>query len=406
MKRSRLRRALAAVLFVAWISAAVCAPACAEAPSPEETADTRTLAQVVDELREEYRLNETNFSVSYYNTVTGESYAWNDTYMMLAASTYKLPLNLYYYELERAGTLDADSPIGGTTLANAHFRSIVNSENEISHAMIDAIGSFPEYKQAMRKYFDMRDEEIDPVYYADNHYCTRMMMEVLQYLYENADDYPELLEYLLQACPDMYAKRYVTEYAVAHKYGSYAGYENDVAIIYAKQPFLLAVYTYNVGGEEICAQFARELTDYTDRQYQIALEQAEETARAAEAAAQKAAEETERRAAEAAEEQAAAQTAKAEEAASVQELPQEDAKDEPSALTRVAAFLVGGQPLLWMIPLAALIALGGAACIRPLFSGEEGLKKRMEKYTRMADFEQKESPTQQAAAEAEEEKLT
>ncbi len=406
MKQSRLRRVSTAVLLTVGLLATACASVGAEAAAPDEVTDTRTLSQLIDDLREEYRLNETNFSVSYFNTVTGESYAWNDTYMMLAASTYKLPLNLYYYELERDGTLDADSPIGGTTLANAHYRSIVNSENEISHAMIDAIGSFPEYKQAMRKYFSMTDEEIDPVYYVDNHYCTRMMMEVLQYLYENAEDYPKLMDYLLQACPDMYAKRYVTEYAVAHKYGSYAGFENDVAIIYAKQPFLLAVYTYNVGGEEICARFARELTDYTDSRHQIALEQAEEAARAEEAAAREAAEEAERLAAEAAAEKTAAQTAEAEESETVQSAAEESTRDEPSAITRIAAFLVGGQPLLWMIPLAAVIALGGAACIRPLFSGEDGLKKRMGRYTRMADFEKSEPTAQEPETESDDENRT
>ena len=38
--------------------------------------------------------DEKNFAISYYNTVTGESYAWNDTWFSIAASTYKLPLNM------------------------------------------------------------------------------------------------------------------------------------------------------------------------------------------------------------------------------------------------------------------------------------------------------------------------
>ena len=50
-------------------------------------------------------LTEDNFAISYYDTVTGESYDWNETHMMIAGSTFKLPLNLYYYELENAGEI-------------------------------------------------------------------------------------------------------------------------------------------------------------------------------------------------------------------------------------------------------------------------------------------------------------
>ena len=62
-----------------------------------------------DRLRAEYHLDETNFAVSYYNTVTGEEYNWNETAMFTAASTFKLPLNLYYYELQNEGKISGDT---------------------------------------------------------------------------------------------------------------------------------------------------------------------------------------------------------------------------------------------------------------------------------------------------------
>ena len=65
--------------------------------SPALAADEPdTLAARFDALRAEYHLDEKNFAVSYYNTVTGEEYNWNETAMLTAASTFKLPLNLYY----------------------------------------------------------------------------------------------------------------------------------------------------------------------------------------------------------------------------------------------------------------------------------------------------------------------
>ena len=44
-----------------------------------------------------------------------------------------------------------------------------------------------------KRYFTMTDDEIDPKYYQDNYYCTRMMMDALKYLYAHADEFPEML---------------------------------------------------------------------------------------------------------------------------------------------------------------------------------------------------------------------
>ena len=236
-----------------------------EAPEAEEEA---SLAALFDRFRAERGLTESNFAVSYYDTVTGESYDWNETHMMVAASTFKLPLNLYYYEKENAGELEPDTLItqGGATLDLCHYLSIVESNNEISHALLYRIGTFPEYKQAMRKFFTMTDDEIDPKYYQNNYYCTRMMMDTLKYLYERQDEFPELIDYMKQSNPQNgYFRAKVTEMDVAHKYGSFEGAENDVGIFYAEHPFLLAVYTQSVG-ETVVQDAARLAADYNAQQ--------------------------------------------------------------------------------------------------------------------------------------------
>lgn len=243
-----------------------------EAPEEEspEAEEASSLAALFDRFRAERGLTESNFAVSYYDTVTGESYDWNETHMMVAASTFKLPLNLYYYEKENAGELAPDTLItqGGATLDLCHYLSIVESNNEISHALLYRIGTFPEYKEAMRKYFTMTDDEIDPKYYQNNYYCTRMMMDTLKYLYERQIDFPELIDYMKKANPQNgYFRAKVTEMDVAHKYGSFEGAENDVGIFYAEHPFLLAVYTQGVG-EAVVQDAARLAADYNAQQTQ------------------------------------------------------------------------------------------------------------------------------------------
>lgn len=266
----RKRRGGALLLLASMLLALTAGVSAADAEPAEDTLEAR-----VAQFMEENYLNEQNFSMSYYNTVTGESYAFEDTHMMVAASTYKLPLNLYYYQQELAGEIAPDALIAGVyRLSDCHYQSLVWSNNEISGAMLYQIGSFQEYKQTMRTFTDMTDDEIDPRYYSGNLYCTRMMMDALKYLYDHAADYEEMLSYMKEASPQNgYFRKYVTECEVAHKYGSFEGAENDTGIIYAGQPFLLAVYTQDVAGEEICAKAARLMKDYTDEQYAIQLEQ-------------------------------------------------------------------------------------------------------------------------------------
>lgn len=266
----RKRRGGALLLLASMLLALTAGVSAADAEPAENTLEAR-----VAQFMEENYLNEQNFSMSYYNTVTGESYAFEDTHMMVAASTYKLPLNLYYYQQELAGEIAPDALIAGVyRLSDCHYQSLVWSNNEISEAMLYQIGSFQEYKQTMRTFTDMTDDEIDPRYYSGNLYCTRMMMDALKYLYDHAADYEEMLSYMKEASPQNgYFRKYVTECEVAHKYGSFEGAENDTGIIYAGQPFLLAVYTQDVAGEEICAKAARLMKDYTDEQYAIQLEQ-------------------------------------------------------------------------------------------------------------------------------------
>ena len=252
------------IVLLAVLTALTCTAAAYE---PPEDFTGLTLEQVIADFMTAYQLSEENFSVSYFNTVTGEAYDFNDEKFAIAASTYKLPLNMYFYEMERDGEITGDTLItwSGQTLDFIHEQSIVYSNNELSEALMYYWGDHTAYKEHMRKYFTMTDEEIDPLYYQGNYYCVRMMMDCLHYLYDNQADFEELIGYMKQAMPGQYFKRGVTEYEVAHKYGSVQAYNNDVGIIYTPQPFLLAVYTqsFGVGNDGTCAEAARLLTAYT-----------------------------------------------------------------------------------------------------------------------------------------------
>jgi len=368
--------------------------------------DGRTLAEIMADFMAENGVGEDNFALSYYNTVTGERYDFNENCMMVAASTFKLPLNMYYYDLQRAGSLTGETQITeNCDLDECHYQTIVWSNNEIAHGMLYRIGNFTQYKNAMLTVFGMENEQIDPKYYMDNYYSTRMMMSALEKLYENAEDYEEMIGYMKQANPQNgYFRRDVTECEVAHKYGSFEGAENDVGIIYAEQPFLLAVYTLFAGpsgGEVLCGDAARLLKDYTD--YRTACEQeaerqaaeqaAREEAERKEAEEKAAQEEAERKAAEEKAAQEEAERVAAEEAARQEALlaaAQQTTLAEKEQETDGTA--VVWTDYLWVAAVAAGIVLAAFLILRSATRKVGKYEARMKKkYGRFTDAHDKTS---------------
>ena len=332
-----------AICAAGLFSMAVPALAAEDYPPPDISG--KSIEELIDAFREEHNLDETNFELSYYNTVSGESYDYNETKLLYGASTYKLPLNLYYYDMQLAGEITGDTMITqGSSLDEAHYQSLVYSNNELSYSLWRRIGDWPEYKMAMRKYFTMTDDEIPQNYYYDHVFCTRMMMDTLKVVWDGQEKYTELIDYLRIACPNAYFKTYidVEQTPIAHKYGSYNGAENDVGIIWAEQPFLLAVYTsglsYGAGGNVdsaysdgqsagsvICGQLAVLFKTYVEEQAELAREEEARAAAQARLDEEQAKADADRKAAEEARQKAAEEKA-AEEARQLEEQQQAEAQ--------------------------------------------------------------------------------
>ena len=376
MRMKKARAAAAALLCAACLAQTAVPALAAEAyTAPDVTG--KTLEQLMDDFRAEHALTGDNFEISFYVPETGEQYDFNETKMLYGASTYKLPLNLYYYDMQLAGEITGDTMITqGASLDEAHYQSLVYSNNELSYSLWRRIGDWPEYKQAMRKYFTMTDEEIPQNYYYDHLFCTRMMMDTLKVVWDGQENYTELIDDLKIACPDAYFKTYIDvgETPIAHKYGSYNGAENDVGIIWAAQPFLLAVYTsglsYGVGGNVdnayadgqsagsvICGQLAVLFKTYVEEQARLAQEQAKKEAEAAHLAEEQAKAEAEEQA-RLAEEQKAAEEAAAE-AARQAELQRQAAEQQRLAEEQKAAEEAAAEQARQAAHRKLLLRIGG-----------------------------------------------
>ena len=235
---------------------------------------TWTASDVISWFVLNYGLDSENFAVSFYCPETGERYGWNEDTYMIGASTYKLPLNMYYYEKQNAGEWSADMKVGGMTLAQAHYYSIVLSMNPISQAMFKRLGSYDTYRSLMLEHYGGMDKrEVPAEYFSQNYFSPRFMINTLSYPYEHLAEFEELHDYMLQAMQDRYLQKYRGSVEVAHKYGTLQGHENDVGIVFTEQPFLVAIYTQYVytpiRGEELIGRIGTALIAYQTQRTEL-----------------------------------------------------------------------------------------------------------------------------------------
>jgi len=122
-----------------------------------------------------------------------------------------------------------------------------------------------EYRSLLAQYSGLGESELPERYYRGNQFSPRFLIGTLHTLYDNADRYALVLDFMKQARSEGYFGLYSGGIEVAHKYGSDVGYVCDSGIIYTEHPFLLSVMTHNLGSAQvILGQLARIAMDYAE----------------------------------------------------------------------------------------------------------------------------------------------
>ena len=254
--RGRLRL-LASLLLAALL---LCSPALADGAAD-------ALDAAVGALFEEYDLSKRNFALGFRALSDGTEYWYNADKLFETASLYKLPLNMYFYELEAAGELEPDGAVYGIPLGFFHEQSLEFSNNELSQAMLDWIGSYREFKDIAFGYTGLDDSLRDMEYYACGGFSARMMVGMLQTLYDDPDTFGEAISYLKDAQPGQYLESGDCGLEVAQKYG-YEHYDGVLniciaGIVYTEEPFLITVLTRGVGrADELMGKLCDAFAEY------------------------------------------------------------------------------------------------------------------------------------------------
>ncbi len=236
-----MKRTLALTLALAFViltALPVHADGEGSAPSPDE---------FVEEIMSEAYIRDGNYAVAFMSLYDGETWFYNEESYFKVASVYKLPLNMYYYELEAAGELTADSLVAGLPLSQCHYYSLEFSNNPISEAMFARLGGYTAFKELVLPYTGYAEDELEPAYYYENAFTARMVLNILNYVWEHQDTFEELIGHMLLAQPDEYLESGSLECDIAQKYG-YESYDGVLhvavaGIVYSDEPFLITILT-------------------------------------------------------------------------------------------------------------------------------------------------------------------
>ncbi len=252
-----------------------------EPPNEIEPMEDENLKLLIESKITKYGFNKNNFAFFYYNIDDKKYYFYNEDAYFTAASTIKVPIAMYYYDEINAGDLSLNSKIlyaqgcyesGGGSTASLYSvgdyvpldflleQMIVNSDNTAVNILIKNLG----YSNARKDITKYTDEVVPEAFYSDNITSAAYGYDVINYLYEHQDSYQKLIEDMKKSSMGMYLKEYITDYDVAHKYGSYGGYVHDYGIVYGEKTYLVGIFTKNItDSDKVIASISLDILNYT-----------------------------------------------------------------------------------------------------------------------------------------------
>ena len=186
-------------------------------------------------------------------------YSMNEKDEFIAASIYKLPLAMLYYDKvnegeytldstftysgymhEDAGVISSNYGIGSQVpLSDLLNDLIIYSDNDAGHILYENLGGWKEYKEAMTKYTDTISENY---YTMDNVTTANTMNDVVTYLYDHKEDYKGLIKNMEEAEPGEYLDR-DTQLSMPQKYGMYDSALNSVGFVECNTSYSIVVLT-------------------------------------------------------------------------------------------------------------------------------------------------------------------
>ena len=231
------------------------------------------------------------YGIYYINLADGASFGINDDDQYIAASTVKIPINLYLFRKIEAGTINSQNTMTyiskdyepGTGILQYRKQgtkykiqelsrlSIEYSDNVATNMLIRLLG--------MSNYKNFMKQLGGSIVVDRNISCPKDMAIYIKRVYEFSHSNKvlggQLIKYLENTeFNDRLPKYLPKSVKVAHKIGNYWGGEwgsalHDIGIIYTKNPYILAVMSRNVNEAEaynVIASISKKVYDFQIKQ--------------------------------------------------------------------------------------------------------------------------------------------
>lgn len=206
---------------------------------------------------------------SYKDLASGQTASMNDTELMTAGSTYKLPLNMLVVDAVAKGKISMDERFditntdyeyigehnnyvaafdGAMSISDMQKYSLVYSENTPAYALSERIGGMDKAYTMFGRYGKSKSKEVKTIRQEGNKTTTDYCIQVLDYLWKHKDKYSDLIGYLEEAFPQDYYHALLPDLVVAQKPGYVREALNVGAIVQETTPYIVAIYTKGLGG--------------------------------------------------------------------------------------------------------------------------------------------------------------
>ena len=180
--------------------------------------DSDELKELIENFLDERGIAHDRFRLGYTYTGTNETWYYNGDVWSYSASVYKLPLMMMLAQKVANGELKQDDKVCGVDLTYAETSVLTYSNNDYAHVMIHYFDSEQDYREQQVKMSDVPVEDIPERYYISSHFSPRFVIGVLRNLYENPDQFPNIVECLKVATPGQYLSRTLgDEYEVSQE---------------------------------------------------------------------------------------------------------------------------------------------------------------------------------------------
>lgn len=215
-------------------------------------------------------LDASNFSMSYYNPVSGESFAFNESAFLPVGALRFLPTHMYFYEEETRGTFDPQTPedpeftIAGMNLEDCRYHSIILSEETVSEKMQAQIGNMNQYLELINQRYGLLDTNTLPVeYWNGKTLSAEFLMNCIRAVSSRPELYNGLMSnYSMVQKADAFANGTVS-YPIVQIRSEDEGYITAVAEVSAAQNFLLVASVKVIsGGDEILGKLNKLICEY------------------------------------------------------------------------------------------------------------------------------------------------